>query len=173
MLSLSHWIGGDARRRRKIERGRFGANSFGTEPPRSVLGGFADRVAPDLAGNPLEARSTHLRQDEHTLDRDPRPMAQARATFGRSKARTNRARGWEAKGNSLGKRNAQRQRPRAEGQRTIQPTLGTTLALAPRRGGSGIGKAFEKRLPSPKRRRAAPDGEPSEARVPRLPCNRP
>ena len=41
------------------------------------------------------------------------------------------------------------QRPRAEGQRTIQPTLGTTLALAPRRGGSGIGKAFAKRLTSP------------------------
>ena len=41
------------------------------------------------------------------------------------------------------------QRPRAEGQRTIQPTLGTTLALAPRRGGSGIGKAFERRADTP------------------------
>ena len=56
--------GGDARRRRKTERGRFGANSFGTEPPRSVLGGFAARVAPDLAGSPLETRSTHLRQTD-------------------------------------------------------------------------------------------------------------
>ena len=34
-------------------------------------------------------------------------------------------------------------------QRTIQPTLGTTLALAPRRGGSGIGKAFERRADTP------------------------
>ena len=41
--------GGDARQRRETERGRFGANLFGTEPPRSVLGGFADRAAPDLA----------------------------------------------------------------------------------------------------------------------------
>mgnify|MGYP003316038004 CR=1 FL=1 len=52
----------------------------------------------------------------------------------------------------MGKREAQHNaapRPRAEGQRTIQPTLGTTLALAPRRGGSGIGKAFERRADTP------------------------
>ena len=40
------WIGGDARQRRKTERGRFGANLFDSELPRSVLGGFAASVAP-------------------------------------------------------------------------------------------------------------------------------
>ena len=46
-------------------------------------------------------------------------------------------------------------------QRTIQPTLGTTLALAPRRGGSGIGKAFERRADTPnaapRARRVSPE----------------
>ena len=82
-------------------------------------------------------------------------MAQARATFGRSKARPNRAREWESQSRSLEERERTTQRPRAEGQRTIQPSLGITLALAPRRGGSGIGEAFVRRLRNPKRRRAA------------------
>ena len=103
-------------------------------------------------------------------------------------------------------------------QRTIQPTLGTTLALAPRRGGDaprvsagsprrsraarfaravGVGlpereartrraargravargrAELARRLkgePTPQTPRPAPEGKPSEARVPRLPCNRP
>ena len=55
-------LGGDARRRRKTERGSFSAGLLSRETPRSVLGGFAARVAPGLAGSPLETRSTHLRQ---------------------------------------------------------------------------------------------------------------
>ena len=82
-------------------------------------------------------------------------MAQARATFGRSKARTNRARGWEVQGNSLGRRNAQRQRRRAEGQRQFSRQVGTFLAQAPRRGFGGC-RAVVKRERRPKtpRRRA-------------------
>ena len=104
---------------------------------------------PSFAENPLEARSTHLRQDEHTLKSDPRPMAQARATLGTSKARTNRARGWNAQGNSLGRRNAQRQRRRAEGQRQFSRQVGTFLAQAPRRGFGGC-RAVGKRERRPK-----------------------
>ena len=40
------WIGGDARQRRKTERGRFGANLFDSELPRSVLGICTARRAP-------------------------------------------------------------------------------------------------------------------------------
>ena len=42
-------LGGDARRRRKTERGRFGANSFDSELPRSVLGICTARRAPPKA----------------------------------------------------------------------------------------------------------------------------
>ena len=41
------------------------------------------------------------------------------------------------------------QRPRAEGQRIIQPSFGVSLALAPRRGGSGIVEAFLNREREP------------------------
>ena len=50
------------------------------------------------------------------------------------------------------------QRPRAEGRRTIQPSLGTSLALPLGAGGSGIVEAFATRFRDPKRRRAAPEG---------------
>ena len=91
--------GGDARQRRETERDRFGANSFGTEPPRSVLGICTARRAPpkaaarvllrrprrpDLAGSPLETRDWSEAEigqakrspyhtstaDEHTLKGD-------------------------------------------------------------------------------------------------------
>ena len=82
-----------------------------------------------------------------TLDREPRPMGQARATFGgradwseaeiarakrRAYARPNRAREWESQSRSLEERERTTQRPRAEGQRIIRPCLGITIALAPR-----------------------------------------
>ena len=105
--------------RRKTERGRFGANSFGTEQPRSFLGGFAARVAPVIRGESVGKREARTNADEHTLDRDPRPMAQARATFGRSKARTNRARGWESQGQSLEERERTNQRRARERGRVI------------------------------------------------------
>ena len=104
---------------------------------------------PSFAENPLEVRSTHLRQDEHTLKSDPRPMAHARATLGTNGARTNRARGWEAQGNSLGKREAQRQRRRAEGQRTIQPPSWDFSRTCPSARESGIGEAFGKAITQP------------------------
>ena len=46
-------------------------------------------------------------------------MAQARATFGRSKARTNRARGWEVPEAAVGTSKAQRQRRQGEHGRAI------------------------------------------------------
>ena len=45
--------GGDARRRRKSERGSFSASLLSRKTPRSVLGGFADRVAPVPTEKPL------------------------------------------------------------------------------------------------------------------------
>ena len=88
--------------------------------------------------------------DGHTLKGD-RPRrgrieAQSKAREGQP---TRRGRGWKSQSRPLEERGRTTQRPRAEGQRTIQPTLGTTLALAPRRGGSGIGKAFERRADTP------------------------
>ena len=103
----------------------------------------------------MEARSTHLRQDEHTLRPRPAPDGTSKGNFGNEQGTNNRARGWESKSRSLEERERTSQRPRAEGRRIIQPSLGIALALAPRRGGSGIGEAFVRRLRNPKRRRAA------------------
>lgn len=50
------------------------------------------------------------------------------------------------------------QHPRAEGNARSAHNSVTNIALAPRRGGSGIGEAFARRLRNPKRRRAAPEG---------------
>ena len=68
--------------RRKTERGRFGANSFGTEPPRSVLGGFAAGVAPVIRGESVGKREARTNADEHTLARDPRPIRQSKGNIG-------------------------------------------------------------------------------------------
>ena len=98
----------------------------------------------------ISGRRTHLKR---------RPPSRARGQAGQDggtlNATRSAGRGWESQSRPLEERGRTTQRPRAEGQRTIQPTLGTTLALAPRRGGSGIGEAFVRRLRNPTRRRAA------------------
>ena len=107
--------GGDARRRRKTERGRFGANSFGTEPPRSVLGGVSRPRRPRPRGKSVRNAKHTSTADEHTLKGD-RPRrgrieAQSKAREGQP---TRRGRGWKSQSRPLEERGRTTQRPRAE-----------------------------------------------------------
>ena len=113
---------------------------------------------PSFAENPLEARSTHLRQDEHTLRPRPAPDGTSKGNFkdeqGTSKSGAGvgspRSRRWgnathhanAAKGNaaepSLGRRaahfNANAAAPRRGATHNSATKLGLFLAQAPRRG---------------------------------------
>ena len=128
----------------------FSASLLRRKAPRSVLGGFAARVAPDLAGSPLETRSTHLRQTNtpQTATRarwhkQGQLLGEARHDqIGRGNGSPNLAR-WRnanARPNAPAPRISPSPKASPKGalagvQRTIQPSLGITLALAPRRGG--------------------------------------
>ena len=74
-------LGGDARRRRKTERGGFSASLLSRETPRSVLGGFAACVAPDLAELSAQDAKHTLAADEHTLKRRPAPDGTSKGNF--------------------------------------------------------------------------------------------
>ena len=113
----TQWIGGDARRRRKTERGSFSASLLSRETPRSVLGGFAARVAPDLAESPLFGRSRETRLGYH-LKRRPAPQSAEgyfRHKGGTLIATRSAGRGWESQFRPFEERESKPQRPRAEG----------------------------------------------------------
>ena len=95
--------------------------------PRSVLGDLVARVAP-VSRSVRWKREAHIYisprrrrpegrasggADETTLKGDPRPMGQARATLGTSKAQPIGRGGGKSPKPPLRKRNAQRQRRRA------------------------------------------------------------
>ena len=157
----------------------FSANLVGQEKRRARFWAASPPASPrPLAGNPWKARSTHLRQDERTTNRDPRPMGQSGSNFWDEQGTNQsgagvgspRSRRWgnathhanAAKGNaaepSLGRRaahfNADPPR-RAEGQRQFSPRSGTILAQAPRRGKAELESRWGNANADPKRRRAA------------------
>ena len=109
--------------RRKTERGRFGANSFGTEPPRSLLGGFAARVAPVIRGESVGWREARTNADEHTLDRDRPDKRKGKHGTRDSQTRHTRlaGRGGKSPKPPLGKREAHSNA--AEGN-AAEPSLG-------------------------------------------------
>ena len=126
-LSPPHWIGGDARRKAVNRARQFFRQARLNEKRRARFWAASPTASPpSFAENPLEARSTHLRQDEHTLKSDPRPMAHARATLGTSGVQANRARGWDAQGNSLGNAKHNTTPPRGKARAAVGETQRTT-----------------------------------------------
>ena len=75
---MSQWRGrrppeaGNRARQIRSERVWLGIAALG-------LGGFAARVAPDLAELSAQDAKHTFAADEHTLERDPRPMGDAQA----------------------------------------------------------------------------------------------
>jgi len=126
VLSLSQWIGGDARQRRKTERGNFRVNSFDSELPRSVLGGTSRPRRPRLAECPLRSAKHTSTEDETTLkgDRPRRAQGQIKAQGKHTHCNALGGAGWEIPRAAVGKgkarlnANAAAPRPRAT---DIQP----------------------------------------------------
>ena len=143
--------GGDARRRRKTERGSFSASLLSRKAPRSVLGGVSRPRRPRPRGKSVRNAKHTSTADEHTLKGD-RPAeredkqgtveehSMQRARLGGvGSPKGNRWRNADARPNAPAPRISPSPQASPKGalagvQRTIQPTLGTTLALAPRRG---------------------------------------
>ena len=182
MLSLSHWIGGDARRRRESERGTFRANLFAPKVPRSLLGDLVARVAPVFAECPQMVRSRGTRTSNHLRPR-PAPDGARKGNFWRtsrlersgnspSKAKglrttksMRRAQAREAR--PKGASRSEVARDRARGWEAPEAAVGTSKAQRQRRqrerGRAIVGKtrrALQRRrraqgIPSPKATRRA------------------
>lgn len=90
----NQWIWGDARRK-AVNRARQFFRQARLNEKRRARFWVASPTAspPSFAENPLEARSTHLRQDEHTLRPRPAPDGTSKGNFGNEQGTNNRARG--------------------------------------------------------------------------------
>ena len=153
----------------------FSANIVGQEKRRARFWAASPPASPrPLAGNPWKARSTHLRQDERTTNRDPRPMGQSGSNFWDEQGTNQsgagvgspRSRRLDEQGTTptppKGTRQSHRWEDaprtstptpprRAQEQRQLSHQVGTSIALALGRGCGGC-RGVGKRESKPKRR---------------------
>ena len=140
---LIQLIGGDARRRRKTERGGFSASLLSRKAPRSVLGGVSRPRRPRSRGKSVGNAKHTSTADGHTLkgDRPRRARGQARHNGGTLNATRSAGRGWEFQGQSLEERERTNQRRAGERGRAIVGKPRRALQrrpAAPRRGATAI-----------------------------------